>query len=142
MEQESKPSAGTHAAREVSRTTADAAGDGDRSAAWAGASEERPSFRTRAHVYNRIGAQPDPVGEAPGQGVAGQEGRRGEGEDALDAEREKEETVDVEQYGDRRPTANNDGDGKAKPVYPKPRPSLKVCILSIDGGETHQLEER
>lgn len=57
--------------------------------------------------------------------------------DALDTERETEAAVDARQYGAKRRTADSDGDGKAKPVYPKPRASSKVCILSIDGGKRH-----
>lgn len=97
--------------------------------------DERPSFKTREQVYDRIGAQADPVGEAPGQGVEAPERGSANGADALDAERETEAAVDLHKYGAKRPTANSDGDGKAKPVYPKPRPSSKVCILSIDGGK-------
>lgn len=107
----------------------------DRGLAPRGGGDERPSFKTRENVYEDIGAQPDPLGEAPGQGVA-DTGREGtDGGAALDAERETEAAVDAEKFGAKRPTANDDGDGKAKPFYPKPLPSSKVCILSIDGGE-------
>ncbi|GAQ84625.1 hypothetical protein KFL_001980070 [Klebsormidium nitens] len=98
------------------------------------ADDERPSFKTREQVYDRIGTQPDPVGEAPGQGVEAPERGAANGADALDAERETEAAVDLQKHGAKRPTADTDGDGKAKPVYPRPRPSSKVCILSIDGG--------